>query len=614
MARPLPRSLIRKEGKAAAVRGGPVLAAWVLVVALSGCVQLQVGAAPPPAPAQDDGASATFTWTPASPRVGQVVTFKASVKSPEPGDAVASVAWSFGDGTGGSGMTVEHVFRAAGERQVRMLAETTLSGKVGAARDVTVQAASPTAASTASSAPVLPSTSGLGPLEPPTIFAEVDANVVRFSYRFDALPDVVAWEFGDGATSSEATPTHTYISTGSFQVRLRLLLGTGVAENGTVVLIEEVPYQPRVVVGVTDSGINPYHEVYRRPERTVHPCLYVLGYDDCSVPALNLTVGPDDGDYRKRLDADADEWSKVKSGGWYWVPGTNLIAIHCPPGGSTQGGRCILDDESNHGTGTTSSVLTEAPDALIVFNDGSDSSQLAGSPVPIDIESNSWGSLAPLYGGLVNGPTGQQVCHDDIDAPTSLKFRSAGNNGPVPNLGDCWRNGYRSYSVSGGYPDGSHGEQSGSTPDFGSYWCRPVAAAETIDSWRNACGTSFAAPTAAGTAAAALLQVRRALGHDGPSTTAEVAPGITHEAFMEAIIMAATYEPAARPGFPSGGLGGPATSQAPWVWWGWGWLDAQMAAQAADCALGLPCPDNKPAEAWAFNEARRSFASDGQAG
>ena len=597
------------------MRGARVLAAWVLLVALSGCVQLQVGSAPPPAaPAPDDGASATFSWSPTAPRAGQAVTFKASVKSPEAGDAVSSVKWSFGDGTGGSGMTVQHVFKAAGEHQVRLVAETKLSGKVGASRDLTVQASSSNAVSGPSSAPVVPSTSGLGSLKPPTIFTEVDANVVRFSYDFGALPDVVGWEFGDGSTSSEPAPNHTYFSKGTFQVRLRLLLGTGLAENGTLVLIEEVPYQPRVVVGVTDTGINPYHEAYYRPERTVHPCTYVLGYDDCSVEALNLTVGPGGGDYRQRLDVDSEEWSKVKPGGWYWVPGTNLIAIHCPPGGTTQGGKCILDDESNHGTGTTSSVLTEAPDALIVFNDGSDSSQLAGSPVPIDIESNSWGSLAPLYGGLVNGPTGQQVCNDDISAPTSLKFRSAGNNGPVPNMGDCWRNGYRAYSVSGGYPDGSHGEQSGSTPDFASYWCRPVAAAETLDGWRDACGTSFAAPTAAGTAAAALLQVRLALGHDGASTTAEVAPGITHEAFMDAVIMAATYEPEERAGFPSSGLGGPATSQTPWVWWGWGWLDRQVASQAADCALGLPCPDNKPAEAWAFNDARRSFASDGQAG
>jgi chitodextrinase len=589
-----------------------VLAAWLLLVALSGCVQLQVGSAPPPAPAQEEGASATFTWTPAAPRVGQVVTFKASVKSPEAGDSVKAVAWSFGDGTGGSGMTVQHVYRAPGERDVRVVAETALSGKLGMTREVTVKPAAGPASGAGS--PVVPSTSGLGSLKPPTIFAEADANVVRFSYHFGALPDLVAWEFGDGSTSSEPTPSHTYLSTGTFQVRLRLLVGNGLAENGTLVLIEEVPYQPRVVVGVTDSGINPYHEVYSRPERTMHPCLYVLGYGDCSVPALNLSVGPDGGDYRQRLDADSEEWSKVKSCGWYWVPRTNLIAIHCPPGGTTQGGRCILDDESNHGTGTTSSVLTEAPDALIVFNDGSDSSQLAGAPVPIDIESNSWGSLAPLYGGLLNGPTGQQVCHDDIDAATSLKFRSAGNNGPVPNLGDCWRNGYRSYSVSGGYPDGSHGEQSGSTPDFGSYWCRPVAAAETIDGWRDACGTSFAAPTAAGAAAATLLQVRLALGHDGPSTVTEVAPGIGHEAFMDAVIMAATYEPDELAGFPSGGLSGPATSQTPWVWWGWGWLDRQVVSQAADCALGLACPDNKSAEAWAFNEARRSFASDGEAG
>jgi len=75
---------------------------------------------------------------------------------------------------------------------------------------------------------------------------------------------------------------------------------------------------------------------------------------------------------------------------------------------------------------------------------------------------------------------------------------------------------------------------------------------------------------------------------------------------------AATYDPRPRDGFPSGSLVSPATSATPWVWWGWGWLDSQVAAQAASCALGAACPDNKPPEAWTFNEVRRSFASDGE--
>lgn len=418
---------------------------------------------------------------------------------------------------------------------------------------------------------------------------------------------LVKVDWGDGTVDQALT--HAYSENGVYTIAVEYLTET--THAFTTASAEVLEFRPRVVVGLTDTGINPYHEIYYRPYATAHPCTYVQGYGDCSVPALELSVGPEGGTYNERVSADADAWDKVRPGQWFWIPRTNLIGVHCPEGDSTQGGICILDDESTHGTGTSSNVLTEVPDALIVFNDGSSSAQLATSPVPIDIESNSWGSLAPLYGGLVNGPTGQQVCHDDIDDPVSIKFRSAGNNGPVPNMGDCWRNGFRTYSVSGGYPDGSHGELSGSAPDFASYWCRPVASAQSLDGWGDSCGTSFAAPTAAGTAAGALLEIRRELGYTGPSTTAEVAPGLSHDAFMDAVIMAATYDPSPRDGMPSGGLTAPATSQTPWYWWGWGWLHAEQIPAIVDCAMDRPCPDNKSEEAWTFNDLRRSFASDG---
>lgn len=579
--------------------------ALVLVAALSGCLQVQVGA--PPQAAAPDKAGASIAFGPAEPRAGQAVTFQGTVRSPAEGDSLRSVTWSFGDGTSATGLKTTHAYRTAGAYVVRLSAETALSGPLSASREIVVSPA------VASPRPV--SGGGVAPptmarLDPPELSVAVDRNVASFSFALSGTPDQIVWDFGDGATSNETAPTHTYLSKGDFTVRLRIAVGAAIAENTTVASIAEVPFQAHVIVGVTDSGINPYHSVYHRPAATAHPCTYVEGYD-CSVPALNLSVGPGLGSYQSRLQADAAEWEKVRPGKWFWIPRTNIIAVHCPDGGSTQGGRCILDDESSHGTGTTSSVLTEAPDALIVFNDGSDSSRLAHAPVAIDIESNSWGSLAPLYGGLVNGPTGAQVCHDDVDAPTAVKFRSAGNNGPVPNLGDCWRNGHRTYSVSGGYPDGSHGQMSGSAPDFASYWCRPVATAGTLDEWGDSCGTSFAAPTAAGTAAATLLAIRREMGHTGGSTATEVAPGLAHEAFVDAIVWAATYEPEARGGFPEGSLVAPATSATPWYWWGWGWLDSQVAGQAVECAMGRTCPDNKPPEAWAFNDVRRSFASDG---
>lgn len=37
-------------------------------------------------------------------------------------------------------------------------------------------------------------------------------------------------------------------------------------------------------------GTNPYHEAFRRPQWTEHPCEVVTGLP-CEMPALNLTLG-----------------------------------------------------------------------------------------------------------------------------------------------------------------------------------------------------------------------------------------------------------------------------------------------------------------------------------
>lgn len=586
----------------------------VLAFLLAGCVQVQVAdpnagtdtaQEPVRTPRLSIDADPTFS------RIRQPVHFAVRAAGLASDDALASARWTFGDGTTGTGLEAEHAYARPGSYQVTVRATTVRGAVATAAEGIEVL----NLGSVAAAAPTGPPAD----VESPVLAAHVTGSRVRFSFQANYTPELVHWSFGDGATSNLPSPEHTYVAKGTYNVTLRAMVSAGVVEAWLPVEITQVTQKPRVVVGLSDSGINPYHEVYYRPAATAHPCTYVAGYTDCSIPALNLSVGPDLGSYGERFTRDRAVWASVKPMTWYWIPRTTFIAVHCPEP-YTGDARdleeyanpiCILDDTQTHGTQTTSSVLTEVPDALLVFNEGSDSSYLAEAPVAIDIESNSWGSLAPLYGGLVMGPTGQQVCHDSIESPTSLKFRSAGNNGPVPNLGDCWRNGYRTYSVSGGYPDGSHGQLSGSTPDFASYWCRPVAQPATVDSWEDACGTSFAAPTAAGAAAATLLELRRLLDFVGGSSTTEVAPGVTHEAFLDALASVATYEPEPRDGFPEGSVVGPATSTTPWFWWGWGWLDAQVVPQALGCVTGTLCPDNKSPEAWAFNDARRSFAADG---
>lgn len=581
------------------------LVAMLAMTTLAGCSTPAADVAPAPEPGHPLRAS-DFTWAPAFPRVGEEVAFQPSIKSAIAGDSLQGILWRI-EGLAYRDHHPVHAFAAHGVQEVSMTVMTAKAEPYTVTHDLEVLA--PPAAPAPKDPPAHnPPAPAPDPVDPPRILVQQAEHEVAFAFTWDLAADQVHWDFGDGASSDRDRPAHAYHATGLFEVSLRVASGGTVGKASTSVNVTSIPFQPRVVVGMTDTGINPYHMTYYRPEATRHPCEYVKGYDDCSVQALPLTVGPAGGSYQERLQKDDEIWRGVQTMTWYWIPQTNIIAVHCPS--PYDGGRCILDDTQTHGTQTTSSMLSEAPEALLVFNEGSGSQYLASAPVPIDIESNSWGSLAPLYAGFTHA-VGISVCHDSIDSPYSIKLRSAGNNGPVPNMGDCWRNGYRSYSVAGGYPSGQHGYASGSAPDFASYWCRPAADPQHVTRMVDSiCGTSFAAPTAAGTVAAALLEIRRELGYVGGSDENEVAPGISHEELMDAVAQGATYSPTPRPGFPSSSLLAYPIQPTPWLYWGWGWLHAEQAQPIVECAMGRTCIDNKSSQAWTFNDVRRGFAAD----
>ncbi len=116
--------------------------------------------------------------------------------------AIDEFAWDFGDGRAGSGERVTHVYEVAG----RYTARLTLRGPGGESRK-------------AVEVEVLPSDRAVAdfnadprkgriPLE--VRFANLSKNAARFE-----------WDFGDGATSTEPAPVHTYAKPGLYTVRLR---------------------------------------------------------------------------------------------------------------------------------------------------------------------------------------------------------------------------------------------------------------------------------------------------------------------------------------------------------------------------------------------------------
>lgn len=362
---------------------------------------------------------------------------------------------------------------------------------------------------------------------------------------------------------------------------------------------------PHVLVGIPDTGINPYHEIYHRPNLTVHPSTYIPGFPE-SVPALNLSVGEHD-TWQEAYEADREVWDAMEPNAWYWIPETVFVAVMCERGlideVEAEEDKCLIDDTSMHGTGTTSSVLTENPNALIAFKEGNaGTTVLDNGTLPVDIISYSWGSAAPLaLPGFDTRPRDY----------TPFLVAASGNEGAFPVVLDSSKASHAVINV--GAADAATRTEPGysgwKTMDFVSQYCRPTAQTESVHGYReSSCGTSFAAPTVAGALSKVILEVRRDSGYTGSVVDGVVDPvaGVTKADVREALNRTATYTPDAK--FPPQPGLVPLVEEAPWYQWGWGYVDSTVVDGALACLQEDVCPERAPAteaymEAlWAFRD------------
>jgi hypothetical protein len=170
------------------------------------------------------------------------------------------------------------------------------------------------------------------------------------------------------------------------------------------------------VVGVADSGINPYHlefsaTTYPDPDVlaltanfTRHPSEYIAGYPASST-ALPLTLGA--GYYPAK---DKPAFAAVEQGKMYWIPGTKIIgaidADNNAASNAAADATPILDDDG-HGTGSTSVSTGNrygyCPTCLLFFVEGLDESIATALPF-VDITSHSFGYVGGAPLGPVVGP------------------------------------------------------------------------------------------------------------------------------------------------------------------------------------------------------------------
>ena len=144
-------------------------------------------------------------------------------RSDDPDGQVVRRQWSFGDGGSSTERNPSHTYAAAGQYEVRLVV-TDDDG----AEDDRMQTAEPNA----------PSPPPPPPNAPPSAEFEVecqDLGCVFVDRSADPDGSVVRWQwsFGDGASSSERNPSHSYQSSGRFDVLLVVTDDDGAADSKT---------------------------------------------------------------------------------------------------------------------------------------------------------------------------------------------------------------------------------------------------------------------------------------------------------------------------------------------------------------------------------------------
>jgi hypothetical protein len=256
----------------------------------------------------------------------------------------------------------------------------------------------------------------------PYRFVDGAAQTLTATLEGGAAPVTAGWDLDqDGVVDLRGSTVTAALPVGRHLVTFRVRDADGLErQRMTSVFVgsaEQVREQqvPITVIGLADSGINPYHAefsaaVYPEPEVleltrnfTRHPSEYIPGYPK---DAQALPVSTDAGYFPERDEFLFDGNRVITPGQLYWIPGTKIIGAYDAGGstGATSGADShpILDD-NGHGTGSSSVSVGNrygyCPTCLLVNVEALDESVVAGYDW-IDISSNSFGYV----GGLPIGP------------------------------------------------------------------------------------------------------------------------------------------------------------------------------------------------------------------
>lgn len=188
--------------------------------------------------------------------LGDEVTF-----ADNSGSAITSWLWDFGDGNQSTGQSVSHVFETGGTYDITLSAEFQSGCSGIKTKSFTVQD---------------------WPVPGFTITRDCETGVVFNNQSTNS--DSWSWDFGDGATSIEENPSHTYNSLGTYGVTLE------VSNNGicTVSEVIDIVVQENIIAKFSPNKLNDCSGILGN--RTLGGCApYTIHFEDKSSSLTNIT-------------------------------------------------------------------------------------------------------------------------------------------------------------------------------------------------------------------------------------------------------------------------------------------------------------------------------------
>jgi len=165
---------------------------------------------------------ASFTFSPTSPLINEIVAFDASASSPN-GGSLINYGWDFGDGELGSGKIVTHSYADFGNHTVTLLVIDSEGLNDTETKTIRVYI-SPVASFTYSP-------------EQPWVASTLSLNAAS-SHDSDGFIAIYQWDFGDGNVTVVSNPIigHIYKAPGSFTVILTVFDSDGLSGSSSKIL------------------------------------------------------------------------------------------------------------------------------------------------------------------------------------------------------------------------------------------------------------------------------------------------------------------------------------------------------------------------------------------